>query len=161
MSIPVWADVPAQVEVESPTPSPTPTQDDEALLKELEKELNGDKKQAAAVAAVAPRSAARSGAMFNPLISLDGLFSVSAFTEPDPPEFGGHDPAGNGFTLQNLELTLSASVDPYLRATAHLIFSLEGVELEEAYFVTSSLPAGLQVKAGHFFTGFGRQNPLH
>jgi hypothetical protein len=35
------------------------------------------------------------------------------------------------------------------------------VELEEAYAQTTSLPYGLQVKAGQFFTAFGRLNPQH
>ena len=35
------------------------------------------------------------------------------------------------------------------------------VELEEAYFLTTSLPANLQLKGGQFFTEFGRQNPQH
>ena len=35
------------------------------------------------------------------------------------------------------------------------------VELEEAFVTTQSLPAGLQLKAGHFFTEFGRLNQQH
>jgi hypothetical protein len=35
------------------------------------------------------------------------------------------------------------------------------VELEEVYATTSSLPLGLQVKAGQFFTEFGRLNAQH
>ncbi|HEV8613278.1 MAG TPA: hypothetical protein VGQ73_07190, partial [Gemmatimonadales bacterium] len=35
------------------------------------------------------------------------------------------------------------------------------VELEEAYFQTTSLPRNLQLKGGQFFTEFGRQNPQH
>jgi len=31
----------------------------------------------------------------------------------------------------------------------------------EAYLTTTSLPWDLQVKAEHFFTEFGRNNPLH
>src|SRR5262249_50651034 len=34
-------------------------------------------------------------------------------------------------------------------------------ELEEAFATTTSLPEHLQLKAGTFFTAFGRQNPTH
>jgi hypothetical protein len=77
-----------------------------------------------------------------------------------------HDPHRRGFTVQNMELTALGAVDPYLRAEAHLVWTIdeEGettMELEELFAVTTALPAGLQVKAGHFFTEFGRHNPLH
>ncbi|MEA2707354.1 MAG: hypothetical protein QOH22_2142, partial [Gemmatimonadaceae bacterium] len=36
-----------------------------------------------------------------------------------------------------------------------------GVELEEAYVLTTALPANLQLKVGQFFAEFGRQNPQH
>jgi hypothetical protein len=36
-----------------------------------------------------------------------------------------------------------------------------GVELEEAYLTTQTLPHGLQLKAGQFFTEAGRLNPQH
>jgi hypothetical protein len=49
---------------------------------------------------------------------------------------------------------------------ANIIFKLnpEGetdVELEEAFFLTTSLPGNLQLKGGQFFAEFGRQNPQH
>lgn len=79
---------------------------------------------------------------------------------------GAHDPNRNGFTVQNVELTLGGTVDPYFDAQASLIFQIDAggetkVELEEAFFTTRGLPAGLQVKGGQYFTEFGRHNPLH
>lgn len=79
---------------------------------------------------------------------------------------GAHDPNRNGFTVQNVELTLSGTVDPYFDAQASLIFQIDAggetkVELEEAFFTTRGLPAGLQVKGGQYFTEFGRHNPQH
>ncbi len=103
-------------------------------------------------------------------ISLGGLFSAGASSARESElrilEFGAHDPKNRGFTVQNLELAMSGAVDPYLRGDAFLIFQIdeEGesfVELEEAFFTTLSLPAGLQVKAGTFFSPFGRLNPQH
>src|SRR4029450_5713348 len=39
--------------------------------------------------------------------------------------------------------------------------NLEGVEVEEAYLVTTSLPANLQLKAGTFRSQVGRNNSQH
>ena len=90
-------------------------------------------------------------------VDNDGLMNLQA---------GAHDPARNGFTVQNVELSIGAAVDPYLDAQAYLIFQIDAagdtvVELEEAYFTTRALPIGLQLKGGQFFTEFGRQNSQH
>jgi hypothetical protein len=81
-------------------------------------------------------------------------------------QLGDHEPRVRGFTIPNTELTLDGAVDPYFKGFANLVYKLDeegetGVELEEAFFLTSSLPWNLQVKAGQFFTEFGRQNSLH
>jgi len=101
-------------------------------------------------------------------ISLDGLIAVGASTEPDVPglETGGHDPAQRGFTVQNVEVVFDGAVDPYFRGQANVVLQVDAdgntnVELEEAYAVTTSLPKGLQVKAGQYLTEFGRINPTH
>jgi hypothetical protein len=57
-------------------------------------------------------------------------------------------------------------VDPYFDAQANMIFQIDSdgetvVELEEAFFITRSLPWGLQVKGGQYFTEFGRLNKQH
>ena len=79
---------------------------------------------------------------------------------------GAHDPRVNGFTVQNLELSLTGAIDPFFNGEVHLIFQIdeEGeslLEVEEAFLTTRSMPGGLQVRAGTFFTGFGRLNPQH
>ncbi|MEW6324743.1 MAG: zinc-regulated TonB-dependent outer membrane receptor [Nitrospirota bacterium] len=98
-------------------------------------------------------------------ISLDVLAAAAYFSEPDHLNFGGHDPQNRGFTLQNAELTLGGTVDPYIRGDAHIIFLIEdgetAVELEEAFFTTLALPFHLQLMGGQFFTRFGRLNPQH
>jgi hypothetical protein len=66
-----------------------------------------------------------------------------------------------GFTLESAELFIFAPVDPYFNLYANIPVTEDGAELEEAYFVTSSLPAGLQVKGGKFKSGFGRINAQH
>ncbi|MCH7859743.1 MAG: hypothetical protein IID14_08605 [Candidatus Marinimicrobia bacterium] len=79
---------------------------------------------------------------------------------------GAHDPNKRGFTVQNVELSLMGAVDPFLRGEAHLIFQIDAegesiFELEEAFLTTQTLAYGLQVKAGTYFTEFGRLNPQH
>jgi hypothetical protein len=63
--------------------------------------------------------------------------------------------------LQEVELALQATVDPYVRGDVFLTFSDAGVEIEEAFLTTLSLPWGLQVKAGKIYTPFGRTSQLH
>jgi hypothetical protein len=57
-------------------------------------------------------------------------------------------------------------VDPYFYALLDVVFKIDeegesSFELEEAYGVTTALPASLQLKVGQFFTEFGRTNPVH
>jgi hypothetical protein len=70
-------------------------------------------------------------------------------------------PFKEGFNLRAVELGFFAPVDPYFNLYATLPVTEDGIELEEAYFVTTSLPAGLQVKGGKFKSGFGRFNAFH
>jgi len=79
---------------------------------------------------------------------------------------GGHDPAINGFNLQSAELFIGGIVDPYFDAQATIALKIDGngeteIELEEAFIRTRNLPWGLQIKAGQFFTDFGRINSSH
>lgn len=81
-------------------------------------------------------------------------------------ERGHHDPHVNGFTLQNAELFFGGAVDPYFDAQGNIVLTIDSngdttIELEEAFFVTRSLPYGLQVKGGQYFTEFGRENVMH
>jgi hypothetical protein len=73
----------------------------------------------------------------------------------------GHGSFENGFNLRSAELFLFAPVDPYFNLHSNIVFTEDDVELEEAYFVTTALPAGFQVKGGKFKSGFGRFNAFH
>ncbi|MGA2531468.1 MAG: prefoldin domain-containing protein [Candidatus Aminicenantales bacterium] len=66
-----------------------------------------------------------------------------------------------GFNLREAEMNLYAPVDPYFNLYTTIPITEKGVELEEAYFVTTSLPAGLQLKGGKFRSSFGRLNAFH
>ena len=81
-------------------------------------------------------------------------------------ELGGHDPNQRGFTVQGVEATFSGAVDPYFRGFSTINFQIDAegesaLELEEAYLESLSLPANLQLRAGEYFTEFGRHNPTH
>jgi hypothetical protein len=101
-------------------------------------------------------------------ISFDALVAAGTSTANDLQnlELGGHDPRQRGFTVQNHETVFEGKVDPYFRGQANVVLQIDPhgdttVEAEEAYLETMSLPANLQVKAGQFFTEFGRLNPTH
>ena len=91
-----------------------------------------------------------SPSIFNPAIgfALDGTF-----------EHLGK--AGSNFNFRSAELGLSASVDPYARMYGFFTGSNEGVEVEEAAAITTSLPWNLTAKGGRFFADFGRFPKYH
>ena len=100
-------------------------------------------------------------------ISFDGLFAAAGTTGNfENLETGGHDPNQRGFTVQNLETTFDGAIDPYFNGQANIVFQIDKagesfLEVEEAFLTSMSLPLNLQVKAGTFFTEFGRLNPQH
>lgn len=101
-------------------------------------------------------------------IGFDGLADFGWSSEPNVGSLqqGDHDPQVRGFTIPNAEISLDGAVDPYFKGFANIVYKLDtsaetGVELEEAYFLTTSLRWNLQLRGGQFFTEFGRQNPQH
>jgi len=90
----------------------------------------------------------------------------SSSSHLDRLETGDHDPQQRGFNLRNVELALDGAVDPFFEGFANIVFKLDNdnetsVEVEEAYAQTTTLPWGLQLKAGQFFAPFGRINAQH
>ncbi|MBF8259239.1 MAG: hypothetical protein HW377_1613, partial [Actinobacteria bacterium] len=71
------------------------------------------------------------------------------------------DGRNRGFNFESAELFLFAPVDPYFNLYANIPVTDEGASVEEAYFLTTSLPAGFQIKGGKFKGGFGRINGQH
>jgi len=101
-------------------------------------------------------------------LSFDALFAAGSTTASDVQRLqpGAHDPAQRGFTVQNLEPTFEGKIDPYFRGQATISMQITPtgettLEAEEAYAETMALPANLQVRAGMFFTEFGRINATH
>jgi len=99
------------------------------------------------------RSAAQAG---------EASYAFSHRAGDDPDLKGNPSTRALGATVQEVELAFSAIVDPYFKGEVYLtIPNLEGIEVEEAFATTTSLPYSLQVKAGSFRSAFGRQNGQH
>ena len=135
-----------------------------AAVRELQARLDsaGRSQGAAAPTQAAPRTGTYMNVDF--VAITNGGWSSERDVESLQP--GDHDPKVRGFTIPNTEITLDGAVDPYFKGFATILFKLnpEGetdVELEEAYALTTSLPANLQLKVGQFFAEFGRQNAQH
>ena len=101
-------------------------------------------------------------------ISFDGMFALAGSSARDlyNVEVGDHDPQQRGFNARNAEIAIDGAVDPYFEGFANIVLKLDNnneteIELEEAFLQTTSLPFGLQIKAGQFFDAFGRINPTH
>lgn len=101
-------------------------------------------------------------------LSFDGQFALAYSSDRnlDRLEVGDHDPQQRGFNARNLELALDGAVDPYFEGFANIVLKLNNdneteIEAEEAFLQTTDLPYGLQLKAGQFFSAFGRINPTH
>lgn len=67
----------------------------------------------------------------------------------------------NGFNLDGTELFIFSPVDPYFDLYTNIPVNQDGATLEEAYFVTTSLPDGFQVKGGRFKSNTSRINSQH
>ena len=148
-------------------------------LEELEQK-NTDQPSSDASTPTPSSKKVTSGTQFNPKISaiLDGNYynddvqgegtdllrnalCVSCGHGHGEEEDHAHGGAEQGFNLREAELYFSANVDPYFEATAIFSVAEEGIETEEAYFATRSLPAGLRLKGGKFFSDIGYINKQH
>ncbi len=154
--------IPTPTENSSHPPASPPTDPDNA---EIDAALAHDTQTAPTSPATTPVESGPHGgatpAAFLPDIALILDIAFAALSAPPPPETGDHDPKQTGFNLRALELSLGKSVDPYFRLDSNIVFNLDGVELEEAYGTTLSLPWNLQARAGQMLTRFGRMNSTH
>lgn len=136
---------------------------------DLERELDSVLKNPQPPSRTTKTSSPAGSGLMNPDVSVIADTAGGYWSKPpllqsgDDPNFvaplGGR---SGGVTLQELELGFQATVDPYFTANAFLtVPNLEALEVEEAYATTTSLPAGLQVKAGVFRSSAGRQNEQH
>lgn len=150
----------------SPEPEPPPALSDQEL-QELTAALAQDEAgRSTKTPAPEPSDGLKQGLLgafqsMNPDMAFILDMALAYFSKKKNYQTGGHDPTQTGFNFQQLELSVSATVDPFFRFDANLVFSLFGVEIEEAYATTLSLPWNLQLRAGQFLSRFGRLNNTH
>jgi hypothetical protein len=132
------------------------------------------KPPAAAGPAPAPVAVATRGdsaSSFNPAISLilsgqyartsqdPANYAITGIPLPADAEVG---PGTRGFSLNETELTFSASIDPWLRGAATIAVEPDNsVGVEEAFIQTTALGHGLALKAGRYFSALGYLNSQH
>ncbi len=137
----------AQVDSTAPTSA-----EDSALLKQVEAQMQSNSAEQPAT------TQPRSSLSFNPDIGVIGDFQGSYISKGDK---------NFDMYLNETEISLQATVDPYARADFFLSFGRDpvtgkyGATVEEGYLTTLSLPAKLQLKAGKFREAVGRINPTH
>ena len=124
---------------------------DSALLKQIEEQM------AATTVQPAPAQT-RSGLSANPDIGVIGDFQGSYISKGKK---------NIDAYLNETEVSFQAVVDPYIRADFFVSFGRDaqtgkyGVNVEEGYLTSLSLPYRLQLKAGKFKEAVGRINPTH
>ncbi len=122
---------------------------DSILLKQIEQQLQNSQPEPVKT---------RTSISANPDIGVVGDFQLS---------YKSNERRKMDAYLNEAEVSFQAVVDPYVRADFFVSFGRDaatdkyGVNIEEAYLTTLSLPARLQLKAGKFKGAVGRINPVH
>ena len=125
---------------------------DSELLKQVEQQM-----QSNSPATPTPQKN-RSGISANPDIGVVADFRGSYISQGKK-NFDAY--------LNETELSFQSVVDPYIRADFFVSFGRDpethkyGVNIEEGYLTTLSLPAKLQLKVGKFREAVGKINPVH
>jgi len=142
----------ANLFVESAIAQVDSTKTDSLLLKQIEQQMQANDQQQPV-----PQQT-RSGISSNPDIGVVADFGASYFSRCKK---------NIDAYLNETEVSFQSVVDPYIRADFFLSFGRDpethkyGVEVEEGYLTTLSLPAKLQLKVGKFREAVGRINPIH
>jgi hypothetical protein len=147
----------------------------ETRIRQLEQRLEQTEQRPAAAPATAAapaQSAPASANSFNPAISLI-LNGQLNNLQRDPATYqiggfipgagdGGVGPGSRSFNLGESELTVSASIDPYL--SGYFVMSVNSendVLVEESYIQNTGAIPGVTVKFGRMLSGFGYLNEIH
>ncbi|HET9462520.1 MAG TPA: TonB-dependent receptor [Thiobacillus sp.] len=136
----------------------------EARIQALEARLQQTETQTADAAVAAEPAPVRSS--FNPDASLILQGKYAHLEDRADRGITGFLPSGaegpsRGFSVDESELVLSASIDPYFRGYLNAVLADGEVGVEEAWFQTTSLGQGLSIKGGRFRSGIGYQNEQH
>lgn len=128
----------------------------------------GEADKKAEVASVQANARPTSSNALNPDISLilsgtyanrskDSNYHITGFQAG-----GGIGPGTKGFNLGESELGVYASIDPNFYGGLNLSLASDNtVSVEEAFIQTTSMPYGLTLKAGRFFSSIGYLNDQH
>ncbi len=151
-------------------------QEAKAALEAMKAEQTASAEAATTAEAEAPPPAADAGGAngnaFNPAISiiLNGAYAHNSI-DPDGyyrsgfPLAGGAGPAAQGLSIAESEVTMYANIDEkffgQLTLTASNDHGQDSVGVENACIETTSLPNGLGVRAGRFFSDIGYLNSHH
>src|SRR5262245_15292097 len=111
----------------------------------------------AALAAPAAESDPALSNIYNPAMSVNGLFLGSATSKRHP----SGDEVTTGLAIQEMELQFIANVDPYF--AANLVLAIpdgEGLEVEEGTLTPTEQPLGIQLRLGKLKAPFGRENAI-
>ena len=173
----LMAAAPALAQADAGTPPSPPSEDDAKLLQQIEAAQAAQKAEQKSApqappnatapapqdtAAAAPAEKGKASSffsnVFNPALSLNGLF-LGSFSSEEPPAAGS---AQSGIAIQEMELQILSNVDPYL--SANVILTLpggSGIGVEEGWLQLTPQPLGLSLRAGKLLVPFGRENPVH
>jgi hypothetical protein len=141
-------------------------------IKNLKMDIEQQKNQTSSQGATAATKASGlfGGSVFtNPNLSvvLDAFYYSSNLKNNELSNQGipGYTTRGfdqrKGFNVDSAELFFFSPVDPYFDFYANLPVSENGIDIEEAYVVTTALPAGWQIKGGKFKSNFSRLDSQH
>lgn len=129
----------------------TISRSDSVLLKQIEQQMNSQEPS--------PKPAqVRTAPSTLPDISVIGDFQAS---------YRNNTKRNFDAGINEAELSLQSVVDPYARADFFFTVGKDpatgkfGLDLEEGFLTTLSLPAHLQLKVGKFRSSLGRINPVH
>lgn len=136
----------------------------EARIQALEARLQKTETQTADAAVKAEPAPVRSS--FNPDVSLILQGKYAHLEDRADRGITGFLPSGaegpsRGFSVDESELVLSASIDPWFRGYLNAVLADGEVGVEEAWFQTTGLGQGLSIKGGRFRSGIGYQNEQH
>jgi hypothetical protein len=149
---------PVNPQASAPTPTPTPTPQQARVVTRNPPSSLGSGITLPKMGAVTPEIS----------LILDGKYSSQS---QNPESFrrgfipSGGESVARGFSLGESEFAIAGTVDNLFRAEARLVLGQEGsnfhVALEEAFFETINMPAGLKIKGGKFFSSVGYLNNKH
>lgn len=136
----------------------------EARIQALEARLQKTETQTADAAIKADTAPVRSS--FNPDVSLILQGKYAHLEDRADRGITGFLPSGaegpsRGFSVDESELVMSASIDPWFRGYLIAVLADGEVGVEEAWFQTTALGQGLSIKGGRFRSGIGYQNEQH